>query len=59
MYDEEPDREHDVVAFFHFEVERIVKEAEKRGVIITVSQRSLQPLAMRHYETIVEARAKQ
>jgi hypothetical protein len=47
------------VEFYKREIALLVREAEWNGVIITVSQKPLLPLAMRNYETIVEAREKQ
>lgn len=36
--------------------QRLVQEAERLGVVLTVEQVPLQPLAMGHYETIVGVR---
>jgi hypothetical protein len=37
-------------------IERAVARAAERGVVVTVAQVPLQPLAMGHYETIVSVR---
>ena len=34
----------------------LVEEATAAGVVLTISQVSLQPLAMGHYETVVQVR---
>ena len=36
--------------------EQLVAEAQRAGLVITVEQRPLQPLAMGHYETVVSVR---
>lgn len=35
---------------------RLVKRAAEVGVVVTITQRPLQPLAMGHYETVAEVR---
>lgn len=37
-------------------VEQLVKLAAKDGLVITIEQRPLKPLAMGNYETVVEVR---
>lgn len=36
--------------------QRLVQEAERLGVVLTVEQVPLQPLAMGHYKTVVGVR---
>ena len=36
--------------------QRLVQEAERLGVVLTVEQVPLKPLAMGHYETVVGVR---
>lgn len=35
----------------------LVQIADMRGLVLTIEQRPLLPLAMGHYETVVEVRA--
>lgn len=43
-------------AHLQWRAECLVKEAAAAGLVLTVEQRPLQPLAMRHYETVVSVR---
>jgi hypothetical protein len=38
--------------------QRLVQEAERLGVVLTIEQVPLQPLAMGHYTTVVSAQPK-
>lgn len=38
------------------ELELLIADAMKDGLVVTVEQRSLQPLAMGHYEHVVTVR---
>jgi hypothetical protein len=41
---------------FKVKAEQLVADAAAAGVVITIEQRPLQPLAMRNYETVVSVR---
>lgn len=44
------------LTFFRNRAEHLVSEAAKHGVVLTVSQAPLKPLAMGNYETVVDVR---
>jgi hypothetical protein len=43
-------------AYYSAQVERIVADMARQGLVLTVEQRPLQPLRMGHYETVVSVR---
>ncbi len=43
-------------AYFRAEVERIVADMARDGLVLTVEQQPLQPLAMGNYRTVVSVR---
>lgn len=47
----------DVIGHYQRNAEALVAEAKRHGVVITIEQRPLKPLAQGHYETVVSVRA--
>lgn len=46
----------DAESFYKAAFHQLISEAKKERLVITVSQKPLEPLAMGHYETVVEVR---
>lgn len=50
--------EHAAEAQLHVDLLHLLKRADALGLVVTVELQPLTPLAMRHYKTVIDIRAK-